>query len=249
MDSFPLDEIIANLKDIPAVAIQDALRVLKKNPSAAGLKAFYSQLMLAEDAPKIVKMAVDYCSRFPDNKAHQLVLDLAKRYPGDRGVIAPLYLRYVELKPGEAMYLQAGRLHAYLSGAAMEIMADSDNVVRGGITRKHIDIPALLKILSFAHESLVILTPQGSNTDFFKTYQSPAREFELSLAQITTWQVWQSPREREIEILFCTCGEVEISGLKLMAGESCLIPVPMETYEVKGEHFTLYRATVAPTRP
>lgn len=77
-------------------------------------------------------------------------VELGQRYPGDVGVLASLLLNYVELAPGEAMFLGAGRLHAYLSGMAIELMANSDNVLRCGLTPKHVDVPELVRILDFS---------------------------------------------------------------------------------------------------
>ncbi|GAA2823996.1 mannose-6-phosphate isomerase, class I [Leucobacter komagatae] len=75
---------------------------------------------------------------------------LAQHYPGDPGVLVSLLLHHVRLAPGEAVYLGARQLHAYLGGIAVEVMAASDNVLRAGLTQKHIDIPEMLRILHFS---------------------------------------------------------------------------------------------------
>lgn len=77
------------------------------------------------------------------------VTDLAAEYPGDPGIVISLLLNRVTLHRGEALFLDAGNIHAYLSGLGIELMAASDNVLRGGLTRKHIDIPELLEVLDF----------------------------------------------------------------------------------------------------
>lgn len=77
------------------------------------------------------------------------VLDLAAEYPGDPGVVSSLLLNRVTLRKGEALFLPAGNIHAYLGGLGLELMAASDNVLRGGLTEKHIDVPELLSILEF----------------------------------------------------------------------------------------------------
>lgn len=79
----------------------------------------------------------------------QCFKELNDRYPGDVGALASLLLNYIELEPGEALFLGAGRLHAYVSGMAVEIMASSDNVLRGGLTSKHVDVPELVRICDF----------------------------------------------------------------------------------------------------
>jgi mannose-6-phosphate isomerase len=75
---------------------------------------------------------------------------LAEAYPGDPGVVLSLLLNHVTLRRGEALYLPAGNIHAYLSGLGIELMAASDNVLRGGLTPKHIDVPELLAVLDFS---------------------------------------------------------------------------------------------------
>ena len=74
---------------------------------------------------------------------------LARQYPDDPGALAPLYLNVLLLKPGDALYMDAGLLHAYLRGTGFELMANSDNVLRGGCTGKHVDPPELLRTLRF----------------------------------------------------------------------------------------------------
>jgi mannose-6-phosphate isomerase len=87
------------------------------------------------------------------------VTRLAARYPGDPSVGATLLLNFVELAPGEAMYLGAGNLHAYLSGAGIELMGASDNVVRGGLTQKPVDVDDLLAVTDPTPLSDPVLAP------------------------------------------------------------------------------------------
>nr|WP_203803383.1 mannose-6-phosphate isomerase, class I [Actinoplanes tereljensis] len=78
-----------------------------------------------------------------------LATELATFYPGDPGVLVALLLNHVHLQPGEVIWMPAGNLHAYLRGAGVELMAASDNVLRGGLTPKRVDVPELLKVLRF----------------------------------------------------------------------------------------------------
>lgn len=103
-----------------------------------------------------------------------LIARLAQKYAGDPGIGVAALLNFVVLQPGQAMYLGAGNLHAYVSGLAVEIMANSDNVLRGGLTPKHIDVAHLLDVVlpdEFEPEPVPI-TPEGR-------YLTPAPEFEL----------------------------------------------------------------------
>lgn len=93
--------------------------------------------------------AVVEASAVADGPSWQTVRTLAAHYPGDPGVAISLLLHTVELKPGEVLYLPAGNIHAYLEGLGIELMASSDNVLRGGLTPKHVDVPELLSVLDF----------------------------------------------------------------------------------------------------
>ena len=84
---------------------------------------------------------------------------LAETYPGDPGVVISLMCNHLKLAPGEAVFLPAGNLHAYLSGAGVEVMASSDNVLRGGLTGKHVDLAALIEVLDFTDGRVPVLHP------------------------------------------------------------------------------------------
>ncbi|MGI8816538.1 MAG: mannose-6-phosphate isomerase, class I [Pseudonocardia sp.] len=153
------------------------------------------------------------------------VLELSERYPGDAGVLAALLLNRVILAPGQALYQGNGVLHAYLSGVGIELMANSDNVLRGGLTPKHVDVPELLRVLDFRPGPAPIVE---SETDGALTcYQRVAEEFRLWRLD---WSVagggaavplpMDGPR-----IVLCTRGEVEVTAgsgrtLRLARGES-----------------------------
>jgi len=105
----------------------------------------------------------------------------AGEFPGDRAVIAPLFLNAFRLRPGEAVAVGAGVLHAYVKGFALELMANSDNVLRGGLTGKHVDPGELLRVLDFGAAEPEILRPETGGSPF--TYPSNFEEFSLSVIQ------------------------------------------------------------------
>jgi mannose-6-phosphate isomerase len=107
-----------------------------------------------------------------------LVSRFAGLYPGDPGIIAPLYLNLLQLMPGEAVYLPAGVLHAYVHGFAVELMVNSDNVLRGGLSSKHVDAAELLSILDFNPYRPEILKPRPIGNGLSQ-YDAPCREFSL----------------------------------------------------------------------
>ncbi|GER23848.1 mannose-6-phosphate isomerase [Zafaria cholistanensis] len=103
---------------------------------------------------------------------------LAGHYPGDPGVLVSLMLNHVVLAPGQAMYLPAGNVHAYLRGLGIEVMASSDNVLRGGLTGKHIDLPELLATVDFTGLGVPLCTPEFSELGQ-ELYRPPFSEFQL----------------------------------------------------------------------
>ncbi len=107
---------------------------------------------------------------------------VAGHHPGDLGVVAMLLMRHAVLAPGQAVFMPAGGLHAYLHGTGIEVLANSDNVVRAGLTRKHIDVPELLTLLDPA-VTVPVLTPAplGDGVTWFDT---PAPEFRLYVADL-----------------------------------------------------------------
>lgn len=149
----------------------------------------------------------------------------AGHHPGDLGVVAMLLMRHVVLAPGQAVFMPAGGLHAYLHGTGIETLANSDNVVRAGLTRKHIDVPELLTLLDPAVTVPVLNpAPLGDGVTWFDT---PAPEFRLHVADLAEPVVTlpaAGPR-----IALCTDGAATLrtdSGetVKLARGESSFIP-------------------------
>ena len=159
-----------------------------RNPMRPGLRALFTtwitlpQGALDELVPAVVDGAVAARGRGRAlAERGPTVLELAERYPGDAGVLAALLLNRVTLAPGEAIYLPAGNLHAYLSGSGVELMANSDNVLRGGLTPKHVDVPELLRVLDFDHAGPPpVLTGSLDAADgAWVRYDTPAEEFLL----------------------------------------------------------------------
>src|SRR6202035_1407703 len=133
--------------------------------------------------PAVLDGAIQYVSSGAKEFAAEAktVLELGERYPGDAGVLAALLLNRITLAPGEAIFLPAGNLHTYLRGFAVEVMANSDNVLRGGLTPKHVDVPELLRVLDFAPTTEAQLRPQVHREGVGLIYETPADEFAVAL--------------------------------------------------------------------
>jgi mannose-6-phosphate isomerase len=147
---------------------------------AARLRAAVSWLLELDpgDAGALADAVAAAAARAPSG-ADELELEwtmrLAAAYPGDVGVVLALLLHHVELQPGQAMFLGAGRLHSYLSGVAVEVMAPSDNVVRGGLTSKHVDTAELLRLLDSSPDLPRVQDPVGPD----HAYDVPDAAFGL----------------------------------------------------------------------
>jgi mannose-6-phosphate isomerase len=207
---------------------------------------FKNLLTLEEEEKKLLDEAVYSWARSREGSLIEadLILKFHSLYPGDPGVQAPLFLNVVQLNPGQALYQPAGVLHAYVGGLGIELMANSDNVLRGGLTVKHIDVPELMRVLSFRHQKADILEgiplPGGG-----RRYDVPIDEFQLFLFSLKG-EVKRGLRT-SLDIGICTEGEVFLkkfhgSGepvLHLVKGESFFVPYSFGEYVLEG------RGTVA----
>ncbi|MFC4495943.1 mannose-6-phosphate isomerase, class I [Streptomyces ovatisporus] len=182
-------------------------------------------------------------------RAYAAYASLADHYPGDPGVIAAMLLNHVRLQPGEALYLGAGVPHAYLEGLGVEIMANSDNVLRCGLTPKHVDVPELLRIVRFEPGDPGVLRPD-TGADGEQRYEVPTREFRLSRYALAPAAAPRRLDDRTPQILLCTHGravlrsaEADGGELTLERGQSAYVKAG-EQVEASGDG-TLFRATVA----
>ncbi|MCW2540716.1 MAG: mannose-6-phosphate isomerase [Frankiales bacterium] len=132
---------------------------------------------------------------------------LAEDFPGDIGVVLALLLNLVRLHPGQAAFLPAGQVHAYLHGAGIELMASSDNVLRCGLTVKHIDVPELLRIVDFTPTSGELVHPE--TTGALTRFPVPVPDFELTLLGLRADQHAELPAAGP-RILICTSGAVRL---------------------------------------
>ncbi|MBI9087402.1 MAG: mannose-6-phosphate isomerase, class I [Desulfobacterales bacterium] len=170
-------------------------------------------------------------------------------YPDDIGVLSPLLLNLVCLDPGQALFLPAGQLHAYLEGTGIELMANSDNVLRGGLTPKHVDLPELMKILRFEPLAIKRLALE-SIWPGERRYQAPAHEFALSEVKVVgDGTQYRSAHDRSADILLCTDGSGVIQWgpegetLPIEKGAAFLAPAGAGVYGITGNTI-LYKASV-----
>ena len=242
-------EIVDGLTELQVPELSPATKALLKKPGTEGLRELFGFLLNLDDARKasVTASVVEACANLKGD-AHSWVVRLHHQFPDDVGILCPLLLNLYHLSPGEALYLDAGELHAYLDGLGIELMANSDNVLRGGLTAKHMDVPELLSTLTFAAGPKTILS--GEKISEAETlYKTPAAEFVLSSIRILPESPYVSGRPRSAEIYISVEGECEFVAAgadhpcALGKGESVLVPGACQAYTIQGDAF-LYKATV-----
>lgn len=187
-----------------------------------GLRALFTTWITAPQpdlnvlVPAVLDGAINYLRSGAKEFAAEAktVLELGERYPGDAGVLAALLLNRITLAPGEAIFLPAGNLHSYLRGVAVEVMANSDNVLRGGLTPKHVDVPELLRVLDFTPVSPAMLQPPVDRNGLELIYGTSAPEFAVSVLELDRpdlrHEVDAPCRYDGPQILLCTEGSVHV---------------------------------------
>ncbi|MEU1401987.1 mannose-6-phosphate isomerase, class I [Streptomyces sp. NPDC005728] len=215
--------------------------LLHAHPEDAALREVLTAVLSAdpEEMAHTVAEATAACTRLGGDYAPYA--DLAHHYPGDPGVIAAMLLNHVRLQPGEALFLGAGIPHAYLSGLGVEIMANSDNVLRCGLTPKHVDVPELLRVVRFEARDAGVLRPEAS-PDGEEVYETPIDEFRLSRYALPEGGADHDLTLDTPQILLCTAGTVRAGEHELAPGQSVFVPAG-EKAEVSGAG-TVFRATV-----
>ena len=225
--------------------------MFRQQPNSRGLKEFFKAMMIMDRTTQnqIISDVVKNADHLKDkNAAYQWIIDLHEEYPSDIGILSPIILNLICLEPGQAMFLPAGTLHAYLDGVGIELMANSDNVLRGGLTPKHVDVKELLNVLNFEERDINILKMDKINPCEHQ-YESHAEEFALSVIAVKTDMNYYSPDKRYVEILLCTDGDAlvvdfaENKTVHINKGMSILIPAVVKKYGIKGDA-VFYKAAV-----
>ncbi|MFD2488764.1 mannose-6-phosphate isomerase, class I [Amycolatopsis jiangsuensis] len=246
------------LKAIETPGMAKYTGLLEAQPDPDGLRALFTTwITLPQRAfDELLPEVLDACVRHVADHGEftvecRTILELGETHSRDAGVLAALLLNRLTLRAGEAIYLPAGNLHLYLHGIAVEILANSDNILRCGLTPKHVDVPELLRVVDFSCGEMPVQhgEPAGHG---MAVYHTDAPEFELSRTE------WAEGEDTELEvdsvgpqILLCTAGDLLVLAddgeqVELRRGQSVWLPAadpPVRIRPLDGTHSQLFRAT------
>ncbi len=248
-DDWPKPEILCALTDFHALCgLRDPVEsaeLFRRVPALAPVAA----LLAAADTRAAVEALLTW--PIPESVVAEAAVtepyaSLAARHPGDVGVLVAMLLNEVRLAPGEALYVPPRRPHAYLSGTGIELMAGSDNVLRAGLTPKHVDVPELLSVASFEPSAPGVVERERHPGE--DVYLTPAPEFRLSRLDAGPRPVLHAAGP---QLLLCAEGGVRLrrdgeeTGLR--RGDAVFAGHRGGPIELAGSG-TVYRASLPPVR-
>ncbi|MFA0542208.1 mannose-6-phosphate isomerase, class I [Vibrio sp. 10N.222.52.B7] len=221
-------------------SIEEIYVPFKEKPDSSSFKKFFSALLALTGEKKgqaISELTSSLKVNGSDFPAEAALIERFKLlYPRDIGLFSPLFLNVIELKPGEAMFLYAETPHAYIHGLGVEVMANSDNVLRAGLTAKHVDVEELVNKTKFEPIPFSELTMKPETLGGRDVYPIPVEDFKFDVL---------TPNEgidisvSSAEILFCVSGSVMVTidtEIRLITkGESVALPAATEQYSIFGE--------------
>ncbi|MGZ9931284.1 mannose-6-phosphate isomerase, class I [Streptomyces sp. NC-S4] len=235
----PPSEAADLLAGLEVDSLKPYVDLLRAHPEEAALREMLTAVLTADRAEMAHTVHEVAAAVTRIGGRYTPYATLVHHFPGDPGVIAAMLLNHVRLQPGEAMFLGAGVPHAYIDGLGVELLANSDNVLRAGLTPKHVDVPELLKIARFEPGDPNLLRPEG---DAEEVYETPIDEFRLSRFLLAPGGAPHVLPDGAPQILLCTAGSPQAGELALTPGESVFVPAG-EKVELSGTG-TIFRATV-----
>ncbi|MDZ7760243.1 MAG: mannose-6-phosphate isomerase, class I [Desulfovermiculus sp.] len=251
-------EIAAWFSWLAPQALREEISLLKSDDDPEALTEMLNSLLTMDKKrrrkvlDRVEKRVSSEAGRDMDDPVYWLA-ELIEEYPQDIGVLAVLFLQLMRLEPGQAIFLPPGRLHSYLHGFGLEIMADSDNVLRAGLTPKHVDVPELLRIVAFDSSPFQIIEPEPRIPGEY-AYPVMTDEFALSVVELGPDLSELELTGKGAEIVLCTWGELQVSDeqsgshSRLKQGQSVCIPSCVQAWKISGQG-RAYRAHSGPHVP
>lgn len=229
-------EILNYFIELSIDEIQPLVNVFQSNPTEQGLRDFFSGLLsLQGEAKNRALEALMAQAKQIDLPLFQLIVELENQYPNDIGLFAPLMLNVITLQPGEAMFLDAETPHAYLHGAGLEIMANSDNVLRAGLTPKYMDIDELVACTQFKHQPLEQLRLKPEVIEGYEQYPIPVADFKFAIIIPATQQTIGAQSAEIVLPLDSSMILRHANGEQCLVrkGQSVFIPAYAEQYTIE----------------
>lgn len=242
------DQIIANFSAANLTELFPSLSNLAQNQDESALKNFTQEALnlsgkKLDQALRILEHSYYLNCNLPEElmSAYSMI---RKHFNKDAGLLSPLYLNVFTLQPGEALFLKPGVLHTYLYGAGIEVMANSDNVLRAGLTPKHKDIAEVLNTLEYKPYIQKVILPTNTD-DIYFIYSVPVKEFELQRLSIKPGQNLKLQLHNMPVILLGYEGEVTIPEHKkiLSPGKAAFITADIYDLTLSGQGI-IWLATV-----
>lgn len=213
------------------------------NRTPEGFEAFFVGLLslqgedMRQSLDGLLSFAEQHANPQAENDVFALITELAHTYPGDIGLFTPLMLHVLTLQPGESMYLDARTPHAYLKGTGLEVMANSDNVLRAGLTPKHIDVAELASCTLFEEKPQATLLMQPIVEGNKQVYPIPVPDFKFDCFVKAENELVVT---HSAEIVFAIDQPVTVThtsgeSLVLQKGESAFIPAYAQLYTLSSE--------------
>ena len=232
------DAVKSNFQKIRSLVFSNFLLSSFEERVENSIRSFFAALMSLDSSNlnKLIEDALIWAES--DNSLEaDLIKKFSALYDNDPGILAPLFLNVYVLNPGEALYQGPGELHAYVEGTGIELMSNSDNVLRGGLTPKHVDVEELLKVLNFESGARGILKSVEKNPGVFE-YITPSEEFSLGFLKVDQNISVEINNREFIEIIICISGNAVLSSkegtITISKGESLLVPASIDSYTLNG---------------
>nr|XP_021195436.2 mannose-6-phosphate isomerase [Helicoverpa armigera] len=257
----PLVEIQNFLKKLPEVAnmlskesIDNFLAQQEQGDSQIVLKPVFHSLMTSDKAvvASTLKSLLERLEKEDEPTQSSLLYPLLKRlhadFPGDVGCFSPYFMNYMVLNPGQAIFLKPNLPHAYLSGDCVECMACSDNVVRAGLTPKHIDVPTLVDMLdysSYAQEQL-LFNPQLEDCNSC-VWRPPVPDFAVVRIKVESGDSYNTQNRSSPSLIIITSGQGEACDTEPIAAKPGVVIFLKASRQLtltpaEGHHLEVYQA-------